>query len=226
MPGAARLASLHKRITSDPMERYFRLIGYFDSWEKKRLMPGIGSRGKDPLWLYRRFYDPLLPEVTSLRLLDIHTYLVDDILTKVDRASMSASLEARPPLLDHTLVEFLMTIPAERIAPGGSKKGLMKDAMRGILPDEIIDRSKRGFSAPIRHWLRHDLATIGRDRVINGFAARDGLLDGRAIESMLSNATENRWAKLWSLLMFEGWYRRWVRGIAHDVEREAAHAGA
>jgi asparagine synthase (glutamine-hydrolysing) len=160
--------------------------------------------------------------VTALRLLDANTYLVDDILTKVDRATMANSLEARTPLLEHTLAEFVMTIPEERIYRDGEKKYLFKKAMVGTLPDDIIYRRKQGFSAPVRHWLRGELAGVIERRLVEGYAVRDGLFDAGAIRSMLGNFTENRWAKIWLLLMFEGWYRRWIHNVTVESPLVAA----
>lgn len=214
LPWGARLASFEKRTTADAMHRYFRLIGFFDEYEKGKLLgDSLSGQSKDPLWLYRKFYRSDLPPVTALRLLDVNTYMVDDILTKVDRASMANSLEVRTPLLEHSLAEFIMTIPAENIYGNGDKKHMFKRSMTGVLPDEIINRRKSGFSAPIRSWLRGDLAAVARERLLNGYAVRDGVLNPKAIQAMMRNFTENRWAKLWSLLMFEGWYRRWIHGV-------------
>src|SRR6266545_3343438 len=88
---------------------------------------------------------------------DIHTYLPLDILTKVDRMTMAHSLEARPPLLDHKLVEFAATVPAKFRLHDGTTKYLFKQAMRAVLPDQIIDRQKHGFAVPLAQWFRGDL---------------------------------------------------------------------
>lgn len=219
LPMGARLAGLDRYTTDDSMQRYFRLVGFLDDYEKRAIVPSANRTSeRDPLWLFRRFYRDDLPPVAALRLLDIKTYLVDDILTKVDRASMANSLEVRTPLLEHTLAEFAMTVPVEDIFRDNEKKWLFKRAMEGTLPHDIIYRKKRGFSAPVRHWLRTDLAAVVRERLIGGYAVADGVLDPKAITSMIDNFTHNRWAKLWLLLMFEGWYRRWIRNI-HDEEK-------
>lgn len=219
LPLGGRLAGADRFTTSDGAARYFGLIGFMDSVEKRRILPGLsdGRRG-DNLWLYRQFLRDDVPPATALRMLDMQTYLVDDILTKVDRASMAWSLEVRPPLLDIPLVEYVMTIPDEQIYAGGEKKPLFKKAMEGLLPDSIIHRSKKGFSAPVRSWLRGDLASVVVDRLLKGRLAQDGVIDPRAIESMIASVTRNRWAKLWLLLMLEGWYRRWIRGEERVTE--------
>lgn len=211
LPGLARWPSMRAALTDDPAERHFRLIGFFDDWEQQQLF-GLANKQRDPLWLFRKFYAADLPPATGLRLLDLQTYLVDDILTKVDRAGMAFSLEVRPPLLDHKLVEWVLTVPDEAIYANHNLKALLKASQRGILPDAIIDRNKRGFSAPIRHWLRGDLESMVASYLLTGRAVADGLIRPRAVQAMLRNRTFNRWAKLWQLLVFESWYRRWIHG--------------
>lgn len=216
-PFAARLASLEKWITPDPVARYFRLIGFFDEWEKQRLLgPALPYSSEDSLWLFRKFFRSDYPLVAALRTLDVSTYLVDDILTKLDRASMANSLEVRTPLLDHLFAEFIMTIPVEEVFRDRQEKSILKRAMSDVLPDPILKRGKRGFSSPIRYWLRGPLGQIARDRLLRGYAVRDGIFNPNGISSMMNNFTENRWAKMWLLLMFEGWYRRWVHNIEED----------
>jgi len=226
LPLGGRLAGFDRYTTSDSAARYFGLIGFLDSVEKRRILPGLRStKQRDNLWLYRKFFRDDLPPTTALRMLDLQTYLVDDILVKVDRASMASSLEVRPPLLDNCLVEFVMTIPDDQVFVGGEKKYLFKRAMQELLPESIINRSKRGFSAPVRSWLRGDLSAVVNSRLLRGRCVEDGVLDPRAIESMVNSMTRNRWAKLWLLLMLEGWYRRWIRQETTITDGHDVRAG-
>ena len=94
-------------------------------------------------------------------------YLPLDILTKVDRMTMAHSIEARPPLLDHKLVEFAATVPARFRLRDGTTKYLFKQAMRGVLPDDIIDRPKQGFAVPLAQWFRRELAAFARDLLLS-----------------------------------------------------------
>ena len=143
---------------------------------------------------------------------DLHHYLPLDILTKVDRMTMAHSLEARPPLLDHKLVEFAATIPARFRLNGGTTKYLFKQAMRGVLPDSIIDRQKHGFAVPIARWFRGELAGFAKDVLLSDTCRQRGILDTRFVEKLLQLNTQGRDLdlQLWTALSFEMWCRRFL----------------
>jgi asparagine synthase (glutamine-hydrolysing) len=145
---------------------------------------------------------------------DLHHYLPLDILTKVDRMTMAHSLEARPPLLDHKLVEFAATIPARFRLNGGTTKYLFKQAMRGVLPDAIIDRQKHGFAVPIARWFRGELAGFARDVLLSDTCRQRGILDTRFVERLLKLNARGRDLdlQLWTALSFEMWCRRFLDG--------------
>ena len=110
----------------------------------------------DDYWHYRKYYREDLPLMTRLQYVDFHTYLPDQVLTKVDRATMAVSLEARVPLLGTKLVEFAFNLPENIRYAGGRLKGALKDTYRQVLPSAILERDKRGFSIPLERW-RSDL---------------------------------------------------------------------
>ncbi len=143
---------------------------------------------------------------------DLQSYLPLDILTKVDRMTMAHSIEARPPLLDHKLVEFAATIPADIRMRGGTTKYLLKRAMRGILPDGIIDRPKHGFAVPLAHWFRGKLSGFARDLLLSASCRQRGFFNGRYIESLLQQNDRGRDLdlQLWTILSFELWCRRFL----------------
>ena len=151
--------------------------------------------------------DPL----ALIQYLDLKTYLVGDINTKVDRASMAHSLEVREPLMDHPLVEWLATLPSSFKVRGQEGKYLLKKAMEPHLPKEILYRSKRGFAVPLARWFRGPLRARVRQAVLSerlldtGFFNRVQLQ--RLIEQHESGARDHS-AALWSLLMFEAFVRR------------------
>lgn len=140
-------------LLKNPLDRYAKLMGgmwknekstYANLWE---IPPDY-----DDYWHFRRFYKEELPVFTRLQFLDFHTYLPDDIFTKVDRASMAVSLEARVPLLATDLVEFAFSLPESIRYHNGQLKGLLKYAMQDILPQSIIQRGKQGFSLPVSSY--------------------------------------------------------------------------
>lgn len=142
-----------------PIEQYGRLLELFSPMEKRLIIAPEWAKelaDYDDYWYFRQYWRDELDPMTRIQYLDLKTYLPDDILTKIDRASMAVSLEARPPLLDHELVEQLFSIPAEWRAPGGAKKYLLKQAARDLLPDAILRRPKKGFSAPWTAWMRSE----------------------------------------------------------------------
>lgn len=144
---------------------------------------------------------------------DVHTYMVDDILTKVDRMSMAVSLEAREPLLDHRLLEFAASVPSSLKLRDGRTKHLLRKVLDRRIPKHILERRKRGFDAPIGEWLRGPLRPMV-----------DALLeDGRLHERGIFNASEvtRLWTehrtgradhrhRLWQLLMLELWFRQFI----------------
>ena len=143
---------------------------------------------------------------------DLKHYLPLDILTKVDRMSMAHSLEARVPLLDHKLVEFAATIPPELCLRDGNTKYIFKQAMRGILPDDIIDRPKQGFAIPLAHWFRGQLDGFVQDLLLSDASRARQLFNPAYLEQMLRLHAEGRYmgAALWTLISFELWCRRFL----------------
>jgi asparagine synthase (glutamine-hydrolysing) len=148
---------------------------------------------------------------------DLAAYLPQDILTKVDRMTMAHSIEARPPLIDHRIVEFAATVPARLRLHNGRTKHLFKQAMRGLLPDLIIDRPKQGFAVPLAKWLRTDLATFARDILLSQSARERGLFNLQHVEHLLrlNERGRNLDLQLWTILSLELWCRRFIDRPAH-----------
>jgi asparagine synthase (glutamine-hydrolysing) len=142
---------------------------------------------------------------------DQTTYLPDDILVKVDRASMAVGLEARVPLLDHRIVEFSWTLPEALLAAGGRTKLPLRGVLGRHVPLALVDRPKMGFSTPIGAWLRGPLRQWMGDLLAPAHVARLGVLDTAVVARLhkehLSGEAEHGWA-LWSLLMLVAWYDR------------------
>jgi len=162
-----------------------------------------------------------LDALSRLQDLDLRTYLPGDILTKVDRMSMAHSLETRVPLLDHKLVEFAATIPPRFRLRGGTTKYIFKRAMRGILPDEIIDRPKHGFAVPLGRWFRGRLRSVVQDLLLSERCRARGIFNARYIEHLLLMQERGRDLdfQLWTLMSFELWCRRFLDGGAAQSGR-------
>ncbi len=147
----------------------------------------------------------------AIQYYDLNHYLPLDILAKVDRMTMAHSIEARPPLLDHRLVEFAATVPARFRMKQGVTKSLFKQAMRGVIPDAIIDRPKHGFAVPLAQWFRTDLKEFARDLLLSPTCRARGI-DTRYVEQLLTLNAQGRDLDLhlWTVLSFEMWCRRFL----------------
>ena len=134
-------------------EIYTRLMGGMlkDEKEKYRELWSIEDK-YDDYWYFRKFYKKDLDLYTRLQYLDFHTYLHDDIFTKVDRVSMAVSLECRVPFMKKEIIEYSFSIKKEVRIYNDELKGIMKEAFKGILPIKIIERDKKGFSIPMNKW--------------------------------------------------------------------------
>jgi asparagine synthase (glutamine-hydrolysing) len=141
---------------------------------------------------------------------DAALFLPDDLLTKMDIATMAHSLEARSPLLDHELMEFAATLPSHLKVRGREKKFALREAFRDSIPAEILDAPKRGFVVPLAEWLRGDLKDLSHDVLLDSTARDHGYFEPDAVHALLDRHTsgaEDRSGAIWSLLVFELWHR-------------------
>ncbi|WP_340302388.1 asparagine synthase (glutamine-hydrolyzing) [Roseobacter sp. HKCCD7870] len=145
--------------------------------------------------------------IDRMRLSDMQTYLPGDVLTKVDRASMSVGLEVRPPFLDHKLVEFAWTLPSNLLVRSGRSKWILRSVLERYLPKHLIDRPKRGFGIPLSEWLRGPLRDFACD-LIESNEYGGGILNPeparQILRDHLTERTSNEYG-IWTLLMFEAW---------------------
>lgn len=145
--------------------------------------------------------------------LELKNRLAELLLMRVDKITMASSVEARVPFLDHALVEFTMRLPTDLKIRSGQSKFLLKKAMTGILPDEIIHRPKQGFGAPVREWLRGELYAPALAGVMQSRLRQENLLDYGHVERLFqahrAGARDHSW-HLWTLYNLSGWYDHWI----------------
>lgn len=150
--------------------------------------------------------------LSQLQAHDIDGYLPLDILTKVDRTTMAHSIEARVPLLDHRLVEFAATIPPEMLMRRGETKRIFKRALRGDVPDAVLDKPKKGFAIPLGRWFRGPLEPLLKDVLLSERSRQRGIFEPRAVDALIrrNEAGAPLDLQLWTLLSFELWCRAFL----------------
>jgi asparagine synthase (glutamine-hydrolysing) len=218
VPAGIRGRGWLQMLGADPIERYFHMVSFQRrSTLASLLTPEAGSRaniapdGEAFRALARAGSAP--DYVSTLQYLDVRTYLPEDILTKVDRTSMLVSLEARVPLLDHRLMEFLATMPSSLKMAGGTGKVILKRLMTPDLPIETLGRRKMGFGVPLASWLRRELRDWTRDTLLGPRARGRGWVEPAAVRRLVDEHDRrgrDRSAQLWALLCLEEWARRWL----------------
>ncbi|MCP5099847.1 MAG: asparagine synthase (glutamine-hydrolyzing) [Chloroflexi bacterium] len=179
--------------------------------------------GDTPGGLMARYFGEA-PQSNSLaqqQYVDVKTYMVDNILVKVDRMSMAASLEARVPLLDHRIVEFGLNLPAHLKMNGDETKVIIRRIMADRLPKAVLNKPKEGFSIPLKHWLRNDLRPLMQDLLSPEVVRRRGYFSPETVTRwvMEHHAKQaNHSHRLWALMVFELWHRQVLD--AHIVKSE------
>lgn len=154
-------------------------------------------------------YDPL----SFMMAVDYQTYMVDDILQKVDRATMSVSLEGREPFLDQKIIEWAAQLPSHYKYHNGEKKYILKQIVHQYIPKEMMERPKMGFAIPVEAWLAGELKSLVNEHLSSEQLKKHGLFNEAEIQKLLkefySGRTE-KYLKIWYLLMFQMWYNKWM----------------
>ena len=210
-------------VALDPIDRYLDNVSIFTGLNKSSLYTSDFYHGVGSYSVATRFQEygdsvGTNALLDALLYIDSKTYLPGDILTKVDRMSMAVSLEARVPLLDHKLIDFVTRIPASLKMDGLETKTLFKRAVADLVPEEILTRPKQGFGVPIQQWINLQLRDRIRDTLTDNRFRQRGIISPAYTDVLLDEHERGRRdhsMALWSLLMLELWHQDFVdRGSA------------
>jgi asparagine synthase (glutamine-hydrolysing) len=197
--------------------RHHRWLGSFTPEQKRDLfVPELQQEEVDTYevaYEHQRFCDAE-QTLNQVLYMDVKLYLEGDILTKVDRASMANSLEVRVPLLNHGLAEYVAEVPQELKLRGLTSKFLLKKAMEGLLPKEILNRKKKGFNVPVAYWINAGLKELVRDQFEESKIKREGFFNPTYVQHLLTehaDGTRDHRKLIWTLLVFELWYEKYMR---------------
>jgi asparagine synthase (glutamine-hydrolysing) len=212
----------HLALARDVAYARKHAYGIFEDDAKRALYSDdlrAATRHHDPFDPFRAAYracgspDPL----DRALYVDVKTYLVDDIMTKVDKMSMAVSLETREPLLDHRLLEFAATVPTSLKLRNGTSKYLLRRVLHDRVPRSIVERGKQGFEPPTGEWLRGPLAEMTDALLFDGRLRSRGLFAPKAVERLWTehrSGTRDHRERLWALVMLELWFREFIDGGA------------
>ena len=214
-------SGMRQRLPGDKIDKLAEII---ESDTPDQLYYGLVSHWKSPCEVVRNGEEhptvlnggerlPLLTNFTQrMQFMDLVTYLPDDILTKVDRASMTVSLEARVPILDHRVVEFAWRLPLSMKIRNGKGKRILRKLLYRYVPKELVERPKMGFGVPIEHWLRGPLRDWAEDLLDERKLEEEGFFYPDPIRKKWKEhlAGKRNWHYyLWDVLMFQAWMGRW-----------------
>jgi asparagine synthase (glutamine-hydrolysing) len=211
---ARRLAGT---LALDGPARYTRYMAWFGAAERAALytpeFASAAGAGAEALIAAAWSASTGTSVVDKMLEVDVSTYLADDLIAKVDIATMAHGLEARSPLLDHELMEFAARIPANLKVRGREKKWILREAMRGWLPDDLLDRPKQGFSVPLSSWLRSDLRSWAADILLDRDTLQRGYFRPEAVQHLLAShaaGSDGDAKRIWALVMLELWHREYA----------------
>lgn len=215
-----KMARVAEVLAQEPGRRYATWGAHFSPRERQQLYAESFQSmvaHSDPEGLFAKVFEESDAEDSTDAALDadVALYLADDLLVKMDRASMAHSLETRSPFLDHTLMEFVASLPAHLKLAGREKKYLLKASLRGEIPDEILDRPKMGFCVPLSRWFQGELREMAYDTLLSSRAKQRGYFSVSGIEQLLTEHCQHRvdhGAHLWDLLVLEMWNRTFIDG--------------
>ena len=203
-----QLLSVFKPKQTPYILRYYAnamAMGRFDVTELQKLLsPDLHKNiNTNPDWYYHSFYNPTLPDLKAIQVMDVNQFMGEQVLAKIDRASMANSLEVRVPFLDHEICEFIFQLKTDVYYRKNETKHLLYRNIKGHLPDEILNRKKQGFVGPDRYYMNMPWY---RSRLNDSKLVKDGIVNGAYIQQLLTD--EDHW-RLWKVAVMETWYKRW-----------------
>ncbi len=216
-PQVFRAKTLLTNLSLEPLEGFFHSMSWFGSLRDRLFVRDFYKElsGYSTLEVFKSHYEnaPVSDPLSAVQFLDIKTYLVDDILTKVDRASMAHALEVRVPILDHEFMEMVARIPWNLKLNGRKGKYIFKKALEVLLPHNILYRRKMGFSIPLSQWMRNELRGLFEDSVFSSSAISSSFLNMKTISQIWNEhqSGSRDWGpELWAILFWEKWGRKWI----------------
>ena len=207
--GARARIALRAAGARTEAERFGQWFAPFTTAERERLLAGRPAHPRVPVRGPRRDVIGRMLEA------DLQSWLPDNLLERGDRMSMAASLELRPPLLDHRLVELAFRLPSSVKVRRGTTKWVLKEVARRYLPDEVVDRRKVGFKVPLDQWFRAGLRDAAWDRLTGPQSFVADVLDRQAVRELLERHDTGRSSeehRIWTLLSLEVWHETFIRG--------------
>jgi asparagine synthase (glutamine-hydrolysing) len=201
--------------TSDPLQAVKYISQYFTETEVRKIISKDFINYSTP-FEQRISSNPVVDELNKMLDLDFKTFLVNNNLNKVDRASMAVSLEGREPMLDFQLVEFLATLPGHFKIRNGQTKWLLKQVVHKYIPPELMERPKKPFIAPLTVWFRDELKELLNYYLSEEQLKKTGLFNELPIvrlKDQYLNGEKVQFQKLWQILSFQLWYNRWMQKL-------------
>lgn len=199
---------LHGKKNNQMLDYYAgcMAMGRFDNNELRKLLhPDLHQHiSHDPEWWYKKLYNSSLPDLKAMQVLDVKHFMGEQVLAKVDRASMANSLEVRVPFLDHEICEFVFSLSPSVYYKKEETKHLLYQNIKNHFPDEIMHRKKQGFVGPDKYYMNYDWYKkhLGQSKL-----ADDKIINREYIDSLLKE--KDHW-RLWKIAVMELWYRKWV----------------
>ena len=207
-----------RELLADQQAPQYRFAPTISAFTDDHKMHGYGDAMREyannsALDILYPYFEEAENLVTGANWADIHIYLPDDLMVKVDIATMAHSLESRSPLLDHKFMEWALTIPQNVLMNSNRTKALFKKAMEPYLPREVLYRKKMGFGCPVDHWLRGDLKEMAYDNLLSEKCSSRGIVDSAFTKKLLDEhciGKTDHSTRLWPLLVLELWFQIWI----------------